>query len=225
MPNYEGVSEQLNLWREMALELFGNPTDSVKVTDKNKVISILNIIGTSKALNHTFMPSGGGLDLTGARTSYESGLVELNFDGSAKVVSPESLTFYPIGDNPQWWYYRLNTTIFSPSGVYEGNSFEDDDELRFLGEELLEIEPGNYTERSYWDANHLGYDENGREIPLPHNARVVIRANNGGDYVIFPKFSAYNHNPGTYDARHNKMSEDAFEQYIKDIVEELGKRG
>ncbi|WCH47028.1 serine/threonine protein kinase [Lysinibacillus sp. OF-1] len=221
MPNNAEVSEQLKLWKETALKLFDNSADSVSITNINQIISTLNTIGTSKASNHMFMPSGGGLDLIGARPSFEKGLVELNLDGTAKIVNPESLTFHPIGDDPQWWYYRLNTTPFPHSGVYEGISFEDDDELKFLGEELLEVEQGNYKERFYWDENHLGHDENGREIPLPDTARIVIRANNGGDYVIFPKFSAYNHNPRTYDARHNKMNGDTFEQYIKNIVQEL----
>ncbi|MEC0711340.1 hypothetical protein P8886_05165 [Bacillus haynesii] len=78
-------------------------------------------------------------------------------------------------------------------------------------------------ERSYWDLNHLGYDEYGVEIPLPQYARIVTRKFNGGAFVIFPKFSAYNHNPSTYDARHNKMDDYGFKQYISKIVEELNK--
>ena len=215
------ISDQLDLWKNTALKFFNNEIKGVEVTDRAQIIQILNTLGTSKVMNHTFMPSGGGLDLAGAKYSYENGLIEINFDGSAKIVKPVSLTFHPISDNPEWWYYRLNTAPFTPSGVYEDDAFKDHDELKYYGEELVEVSPGNYIERAYWDMNYLGHDENGREIPLPGEARLVNRANNGGAYVIFPKFSSYNHNPRTYDGRHNKMSGKEFEQYITDIVNHL----
>lgn len=88
---------------------------------------------------------------------------------------------------------------------------------------MLEIGPNQYVDRTYWDMNTLGYDENGNEITLPDHARIVTRKYNGGAFVTFPKYSAYNHNPRTYDGRHNKASNSEFEQYIRKIVEELGK--
>ncbi|PIC57026.1 serine/threonine protein kinase [Sporosarcina sp. P12(2017)] len=237
--NYnETKMKQLDLWGKMVTELLGSKSeDTVEITDKSQIIKDLNFIGKNKALNHAFMPSGGGLDLTGAVASNEKGLVELNFGGSALIVNPDSFTFHPVGDNPEWWYFRLNTSPFAPSGVYE---VEEDDEtektyksalnrevaedMKYYGEELLEIAPGDYIDRSFWDINHLGYNEYGEEIPLPKNARVVSRKYNGGAFVIFPKFSAYNHNPATYDARHNRVSDEKFGIYIKGIVNELAKR-
>ena len=235
--NYnETKMKQLALWREMASDFFGSkPNDTVEITDKRQIIKALNFIGKSKALNHTFMPSGGGLDLTNAVASNEKGLVELDFGGSAKIVNPDSFTFHPVGDNPEWWYFRLNTSPFAPSSVYE---VEDEDEkaytsvsdgevaeqMKYYGEEVLEIAPGDYIDRSFWDINHLGYSESGHEIPLPKNARVVTRKYNGGAFVIFPKFSIYNHNPATYDARHNRMSDEQFELYVGEIVNKLAKK-
>jgi hypothetical protein len=237
MSNYQEIyqekkKKQLLLWKEMIENLFGEESD-VSIKGRNEIVKNLNKIGSSKALNHTFIPSGGGLDLTGAAYSNESGKVELKFGSTCLIVNPESLNFHKIGDNPEWWYFRLETLPFESSGVYEVNQQEEafksasnnevEWKMRFYGEEVLEIEPGEYMERSYWDLNHLGYDEYGDEIPLPENARVVTRKYNGGAFVIFPKFSAYNHNPSTYDARHNKMDEDGFNQYISKIVEELNK--
>jgi len=188
----ENKMKQLGLWEEMVTELFGSkPEEVVKITDKTEIIKLLNFVGESNALNHTFMPSSGGLDLTGVVESYEEGLVELKFGGSPQIVNPISLTFYPIGDNPEWWYFRLDTSSFAQSGVYdndgkEGNEKNDEtytsaldrevaEQMKFYGEEVLEITPGEYIDRSFWDIQHLGHNEYGEEIPLPDYARVVTR--------------------------------------------------
>lgn len=232
--------EQLSLWKEMIEEIFGEiPHDSIKITDTFKIVQVLNAIGKSKALNHTFMPSGGGLDLSSASFSHEKGKLELNFGGSYIIVNPASLSFHPVGDDPDWWYFRLNTLPFEKSGVYE--EFEDEKEqvektfkstieqsveeqMRFYGEEVLEIEPAQYIDRSFWDIDHLGYDENGDLIPLPKDARVVTRKFNGGDFVTFSKYSIYNQVSSTYDGRHTKVDDEKFRQYITEIVEELKRR-
>jgi serine/threonine-protein kinase len=235
----EDQKKELARWKELIQDLFGEvPKDSVTVTDKVRIIDILNKIGTNKVMNHTFIPSGDGLDLSGARTSNESGLVELNLDGTTSVTNPNSLSFHPIGENPEWWYFRLNTRPFEVSGVYGPTVQEEvaedvfktptdkqvEWEMSYVGEEVLEVEPGRYVERSYWDMNCLGYDEFGNEIPLPKGARVVTRQHKGGAYVIFPKLSAYNRNSATYDARHNRFDDEGFHHYISKIVEELAKR-
>lgn len=241
MSNYQEVyqekkKKQLSLWKEMVVNLFGEESN-VTIKGRDEIVKYLNKVGSSKALNHTFIPSGGGLDLTGAAYSNESGKVELKFGSTSLIVNPGSFSLHKIGDNPEWWYFRLDTQPFEPSGVYDEDP-EDNQEvdafksasnrevewqMSYYGEEVLEIEPGEYLERSYWDLSHLGYDEYGDEIPLPQYARVVTRKFNGGAFVIFPKFSAYNHNPSTYDARHNKMDDYGFKQYISKIVEELNK--
>lgn len=231
--------KQLAEWEKMVIDLFGSkPDDTVEIFDKNEIINTLKFIGKSKALNHTFMPSGGGLDLTGAVVSNEKDLVELNFGGSAIIVNPNSLTFNSVGDNPEWWFFRLNTSPFEQSDVYKVENEEGFDEsykfdidkevaenMKFYGEEVLEIAPAEYIDRSFWDIQHLGYDEYGKEIPLPVDARVVTRKHNGGAFVTFPKFSAYNFNSATYDARHNRVSDEQFAHYIKEIVNELTKSG
>ncbi|PFR26494.1 serine/threonine protein kinase [Bacillus cereus] len=239
--NYqEEKKKQLTLWKEMIVKIFGDELDnSMKITNRSRIIEILNTIGESEVLNHTFMPSGGGLDLSGAAFSNEEGRVELKFGESAKLVNPESLTFHPVGDNPEWWYFRLNTTPFEPSGVYEESQQEEEDAreeifktvsqkqvewaMSYHGEEVLEIEAGKYVERYFWDINHLGYDEDGNLIPIPDNARVITRKINGGAFVVFPKLSLYNRNTSTYDGRHNKMTDEAFNSYINRIVDELTK--
>ncbi|MDM5283119.1 serine/threonine protein kinase [Peribacillus frigoritolerans] len=229
--------EQLSLWKEMTEEIFGElPNDSIKITDRNRIVEVLNAVGKSKASNHTFMPSGGGLDITSARFSDEIGKLELDFGGSYIIVYPESLTFHPVGDDPDWWYFRLNTMPFERSGVYEEFEKEEEqveqvfkstieqsveEQMKYSGEEVLEIEAGQYVDRGFWDIQHIGHDENGEPIPLPENARIVTRKFNGGAFVTFSKYSIYNQVSSTYDGRHAKVNDEKFHQYIVEIVEGL----
>jgi len=229
----EKKSKQLTLWKKMITQIFNGEytnflrvNESLKIIDKNEIIQILKFVGENDALNHTFMPSGGGLDLSGAKDSFEDGLIELNFDESTLIVQPDSLLIHLIGDNPEWWYLRLDSLPFKESGVYKEQKItESEKNIKTLyhGEQVVELSPGEYIDRLHWEVNNLGYDEDGHEVPLPENARLVTRKYNGGSYVIFPKFSSYNHNPATYDARHNKVNDENFKLYINNIVNYLNK--
>lgn len=232
----ETIKKEWALWRKLNAGVAGKPVEKQVWTSVTEIIEILNYIGKHPALNHTFMPSGGGLDLAGACMSHEPGLVELNFDGSPKIIKPLSLIFHAVGDNPEWWYFRLETVNFAPTDVYDHNVGIATEELipwsqsneiawsmQYTGEELLEVSPGNYMDRNYWMINHIGHDEQGYEIPLPEEARLITRKVNGGAFVIFSKFSPYNFANSTYDARHNRMTDDKFRQYIEEIVDGLEK--
>lgn len=60
-------------------------------------------------------------------------------------------------------------------------------------------------ERYVWDAGHFGYDEDEGEIPLPDEARLVVRWFNG-KVLFVSKGSMWNGTPATYDGRHDSMS-------------------
>lgn len=234
---YQKTKEnQLALWKDMIIKLLGEKTiDSIKITDRNQIIEILNAVGTDEAANHTFFPSSGGQDLVGAKASHEEGLIELTFEGrSTYIVNPESLTFHQAGENPEWWYFRLNTKPFKATGIYKETKpvehvFQSETDkqvawsMSYYGEEVLELRDGEYVDRAFWDMNQLGYDEYGDPIPLPDGARIVDRGIKGGAYVIFPKYSLYGRASSTYDARHNKVSDDEFRSAINRIVSELDK--
>jgi serine/threonine-protein kinase len=188
--------------------------------DLDEIIRVLDLIGSVELTNHTFSPHGGGLDLTGAERSPEPGCIELNYGGSADISKPAGLFFEAFGDDKlEWAYFRLENRTLKPSGVYEELYFDTHEELTHLG-------GGEYLPRSIWDQGNLGYDEGGDEIPLPDEAKPVFR-NFSGAFVIFAKGSIYNNNPGTYDARHNKISGEEFRRYIQrniDLLEEERQR-
>jgi serine/threonine-protein kinase len=61
--------------------------------------------------------------------------------------------------------------------------------------------------RSVWD------DKEYEGQALSDDARPVHRYF-GGSFVIFQKTSIYNHQPDTYDGRHNTMTSDAFREHV-----------
>ena len=198
-------------WAEIHQRIFGNiiPAECTW-TNKEDIITILNIIGNIKYSNHMFFPNGGGLDLLGAKPSNEEDCIELDF-GASRILKPKSLTFFSVDTKFEWNYFRLETDSLMPTDVYEniGDAFS---------EELTEIYPMQYIDRIYWDEHsYCGED-------LPKSARLVIRVLKGS-FVIFKKTSIYNQNPSTYDARHETLGSNVFFDHIKTNYMHLQKNG
>ena len=64
MPTDEFRKKNLAQWDETLADLFNNqiPEQTVWVKPED-IINVCNFIGSDHNLNHTFFPSGGGLDL------------------------------------------------------------------------------------------------------------------------------------------------------------------
>jgi serine/threonine-protein kinase len=198
-------------WENLIKSIFnGNVPQHYEWLTMHDIISILNTIGSSDALNHTFFASGGGLDLISATQSHEKGCIELNLDGMVFVLKPKKLMFeyFPEGDY-EWAYFRIVTDSLPDSKVYENLSSND--------EELTELSPCYYVERSVWDSNEF----NGQS--LPSNARVITRILDG-DFVIFSKASLYNANHSTYDGRHAKLGIEGFKDHIQDAIKYINEK-
>jgi serine/threonine-protein kinase len=146
-----------------------------------------------------FYPSGGGMDLEGAKLGLEDNTVELVIDPNwVDLIKPRRLVFENFDTDTQWNYFRIENEELEPIDIE--NVYRD-------SEELVDIEPLHYIDRIYWDE---GYYEGEK---LPPSARLVSRYMKG-DFVIFSKTSFYNHAPSTYDGRHNQMTTDEFREYI-----------
>ena len=210
--------KNLKEWDELLNTLFnGAIPENCSWQDKIDIINVLNFIGKNPQTNHTFFPTGGGLDLAGVGESVEKDCIEIYFHKkAADIVRPKILMFQSFGVPYEWAYFRLDTKELDPSGVYEG--------LIGQREELTEISPGEYVERSYWDEGYYGHDESGRELPLPDSARVITRFFSGA-FVVFAKGSLYNAINATYDGRHSKMTAEEFKNYIGDTVAKLREEG
>ncbi|MBS1779714.1 MAG: hypothetical protein JST70_10350 [Bacteroidetes bacterium] len=200
--NYK--EDNINYWIAAIDNIFPEGVPERKQwRDLKSISKILSAISAIPDLNHTFFPSGGGLDLDGCILSKsERGCLELNF-GVSHIVKPNILYFESFGGDYQWNYFRLELDALQPI---------EEDAKDYFDEELTELSPGEYVEGYHWDDK--SYDGE----PLPATARLVIRVLKGA-FVIFRKTSVYNTTHGkldAYDGRHNNMSADEFRNHIKE---------
>jgi len=201
--NNDFHDKNLTEWFDLQNRIFpaGSP-DSVTWTKSNDILTILNEIAQVKSLNHTFLPGGGGNTFVGAEPANEQGLIAIKISEKMyDLVKPKKLTYESFGLDPQWNYFRLEAEEIATTGVY------DKEDPLFPYEDLLEISPCHYVDRYHWDEGEY----NGKCIP--DEARLTCRYFKGS-FVIFSTRSVYNLEPGTYDGRHNKMSENEFRDYI-----------
>jgi hypothetical protein len=169
--------------------------------------------------SHAHLPTGGGHDFDLVRPSREAGVLEFQVErGSVYLAKPKKLVLEQIARRPAESFLLLELAELQPSGAYEVEA-EDEDEATdsdWLSrrEEVVELAPLEYVERSVWDEGNLGYDSRGREIPLPDDARLVTRWFNG-KMLFVTKGSMWNGTPTTYDGRHDTMSADEIRAMIE----------
>lgn len=176
--------------------------------------------------NHAHLPSGGGRDFLSANASNEERCIDFSVGShSSYVAKPRRLTLERIALAPAESFLLLELDILHPCGVYEPRDRNDtadsiyDRVSRY--EEVLEIAPREYLDRRIWDDGHLGYDENGDEIPLPSDARLVIRCLRG-KILFVCKTSMWNGTSSTYDGRHNQMTAADIRQVIERSIKAVG---
>ncbi len=195
-------------WKDIQNELFPSSMPKTVIWDDiNDIVKILNFVGEHSQVNHTFLPGGGGLDLTGAIISYETGCIELHFQGFPYIVKPKQLTFESFSGHIDWSYFRLDTEGLGLIGDNSGNMTD---------EGLTEIKRGLYSDSDCFKFN----DYNGR--PLPKSARPVIRVSEGS-FLVCLKTGPYNSIPQTYDGRHNKVNGDEFRKIINQYINQTQK--
>ena len=100
-----------------AIFLDGKIPESKTWYDKNEIIYILNLIGTSTD-NYMLLPRSGGIELTGCENkSYYADLI----GGSNYSIVPLQLTFEGFNDNLSESYFRLEciTTFYGNRSALE----------------------------------------------------------------------------------------------------------
>lgn len=169
----------------------------------DEIILVLNAIGSIPNVNHMFYPNGGGLDVISASNSNERGCIEI-FTGTNEIFKPKKLIFESFKES-YWNYFRLELYELKPIEICVNSDME--------SEELLELEPGCYLSRNYWDIGEY----NG--VKLPSTARLVTRYMKGS-FVIFSKYSPYNENSNTCDGPHDNFTSEEFRKYIENVIEQ-----
>lgn len=183
-------------------------TESSKVwREVDEIASVLQLF-VGEQMNHTMLPTGGGQDVAEVHPSIEPGCLELRISRKRiYIVRPERLTLERIDGEEAESFLLLELANLKPSGVYE-------DMGEGLREELLEVGLGYYFDRAHLDYGYLDHDENGDEMPIPDDYRLVVRWLNG-KLLFVAKASIWNQHSATYDARHNRMSASR----IREIIE------
>jgi serine/threonine-protein kinase len=199
-------------WAAAIEQTFGdNPPRSAQWSDVDSIVRVLmRFMGQN--LNHTMMPGGGGLDMEAIARSVEPGCVEFSpADRMANVFRPGVVYFEHFPESPWNSFFLVETRTLEPFGVYEESSGE--------YEEVVELSPGEYVDRSHHDTGILDYDEQGNEIPLPPSARSVGR-HFKGKFLVVAKQSIWNRASVTYDGRHNGMTAKEIRALIQSLIDE-----
>jgi serine/threonine-protein kinase len=189
-----------NEWYEFSKKLFPlQSPEQAEWTDVAAIVAILNEVAKVLGLNHMFFPDGGGMTLKEARLAPESGLIELHM-GSIALLKPAKLAYVSFGLDPKWDYLRLEAEPIDPTGYYPT---KERDYLEYLSE----LRPGQYAHPDVYEYHYES------ERVLPAGSRGIIRYLKRS-FVFFSTSSPYNQNIATYDARHEKMSEASFKEYM-----------
>jgi serine/threonine-protein kinase len=125
--------------------------------------------------------------------------IELVFENQVKICKPSYLQFVSFQTEEKWFYFRLETNILQP--MYTECTYEN------FYEYLIELDNGEIVSHSRENDDYV----------IKHFKRYISRILSGS-MVIVAKSSMYNHDAGTYDGRHNKMSSEEFRKYIEESI-------
>lgn len=206
-------SKFLSAWRSVVEELAPS-CSTISWTALPDIVRVLALVGRQAPDNATILPLGTMMDLTRAAPSSEPGCVELGFgfDDGGRVVRPAELQLVvPEGDPlREFAYFRLKLAPLAPSGV--------SDETTLPFEEVVEVSPGEYVNFSQWEEGTLGPDADGDELPMPAEARRVVRHFNGV-LVITSKGSWLESN--AENLRHNERTAAEFRAGIEKVLGQM----
>lgn len=212
----EEDSRRKEAWRHLKKRIFPYTQPEVaEWTDVDEIINVFELVVNKECWNHSFFPSGGGLELSEVKKSCENGCLEFEFQGFIHIIKPKKLSFYSSGgvEHGEQDYFILEA---------DSLDFISPDQTG-LSETLTRISPSEYTnpQCAYWN------DFNGEE--LPETARVIERWREG-KFAIFMGASLYNRRGvflngkwvDAYSAPHNSLNERVFFDFFKMVY---GKKG
>lgn len=203
--NSDEERSQISDWHFLDKQIFGKYSpESASWREPEKIVNVLNIIGTAPAFNHMLFSTKGGLDFEYAKLAKEKSCIEINADGFCHIAKPKQLIYESFGEDCDWNYFLLEFDELKP--ILSQNT---------LGyERLVEDYPGHYVTAQY--AQYGVYDYDSGE-PLPGGFRVVNRYN-GGKFLIVMKTGPYNCIPETYDGRHGSCDCAEFRKYMETLI-------
>ena len=205
---YTDVYKQQNrVWTFIEYELFKDlKLTTIKWTDKEEIVRVLNVINSRNAYNHMFLPIGGGMDFVRAELAAEKDCIALIDEAKVyHIVKPKYLLFEKVDNSTTLYDYFLL--------VCENIDSVSDECFTDTYEELLDIGNGTYISSKDEVYGVVDY-ETGELLPVDY--KVILRYFKG-NILIVPKQGVYNKIFDAYDARHSYATTDEFNQYMLNI--------
>lgn len=201
MADDEIFSEGRARWLDAIERAFGSSPSSREITGSPDTILRTLEPFLGHGIAHAHFSSGGGLDMLAGNLGVEPGTIELvPSEKIAFLVKPARLAFHYIAAAPAESFLYLEAASLSPSGVYSG----------YVGdpEEVVDLGRDGYAARNVWDQGYLRHDGDGDEVPLPVDARLLMRVL-GGSVLFVQHGSIWNQNSHTYDGRLQSQGDNA----------------
>jgi len=192
--------------------LGSSPANRSEWQDPSAMIDVLrHFLG--KGVQHTYLPTGGGMTMEGVGLGHERGTIELRpAKRVAYLLKPERMSINYFPQAPAQSFIFITTKPLKQTDVY-------DHQLSREQEEVVELGPCDYRPRSAWD--HGEVEINGQLHDLPGDARLVCRFL-GGSFMMVGEGSFWNGHPNTYDGEHDQLGEAKVRALIERIIERDG---
>ena len=206
--------ENLASWASIITSIFPSEVpQSATWSSLPEILHVLDEIGRRPESNHTLMPDGGGLDLTGVEVGDAPETLRLVYGERRDIVKPSKLYFESFGEDLSWAYFRLEVAHLDRI-VQDDTGEEIENTGNDIRQYVVDLGDGRFIDSAYWDFDNY----HGKR--LPKNAcRIAIYFK--GAFLFVAKTSIYNRDASTYDARHNKFSAPVFRKYIEHQIELL----
>lgn len=211
MPNFKMMRANRDAWAAAQTELPDNlPASTVweRADDALRVLAPLVSSGVSRVL----LPGMGVIFPCDLRRSREPGCLELVPEGRvAYVLKPARVALELFPQAPLESFALIELADLHPTGVYEAVSRQ--------SEEVTEAD-GEYHERWCWDEATLGNDRDGDAIPLPRDARLVVRWLRGRMMVV-ARGSIWGHATRAH-GLHERHNASEIREQIERVLTKLG---
>ncbi|MBX4893621.1 hypothetical protein [Rhizobium bangladeshense] len=192
------------LWNDAIRVAFGSsPPTSRSWTDPYDCAEVLRpfMVG-----NCSFLPPNGHLPLEGVDVHEDGGKLMFNLSETDLLeTAPRILQFEYIEKAPIESFFLLEMRRMQPTGIY--------DSVDEYTEQIARIDGEDYDyglmEHGVWR-----YDEDGNEVPVPEDAKTVLRLLSG-KLLIVSQGSMWNHTNENWNGRHNDMTADEIRSLIE----------
>ena len=193
----------LSRWGEGVLAVNPNLESSLEWTSPTDIAATINhFVGGQ--MNHVHFPTGGGFDVECVQLSNEDGCLELVLGHSTRhLFKPRRLLLEYIAEAPGESFLLLETDTILPVEV-DITYYDYPGKFEVSRQEVVRVDD-EYYPRVHWDEDHLGIDEDGREIEMPDTAHVLVRWENG-KFMFVSKGTLWNGSSKTYRGLHNGLS-------------------